>query len=105
MEESRSKHTISIHTPFRALGTLGEADGPAAPAAEAGRAELAGAIGVWGHHRDAASCGHGARGNLAPGGGAAREAPAGDSAAGAADTYRGREGAQGGWPALISPTL
>lgn len=98
-------HSVLWGQGCRWPGILGKADRPAASAAEAGRAGLAGSTGVGSHHCDAATRGHGARGNLAPRGGAVREAPAGDSAAGAADTYKGREGTQGGWRALISPTL
>lgn len=88
----------------RRPGTLRKADRPAAPAAEAGGAGLAGGTGVGRHHRDAASGGHGARGNMASRGGAACEAPAGDSATGAADACGDRGDTEGEWPALTSPT-
>ena len=96
MKDSGSKHTIffffSIHTPFCAGGMQAEplplckTDRPAAPAAEAGGAGLTGDAGVGRQHCDAAPGGHGARGDLAACGGAIREAPTGDSTAGAADT-------------------
>lgn len=90
MENSRSKHTFPFTHHLCTYGrrwpqTLCKADRPAAPTTEAGGARLAGGAGVRRHHGDAAPGGHGARDNLAPRGGAAREAPTCDSAAGAAD--------------------
>lgn len=102
----RSKHTFSTHAPSAPsapsapgkrgrLCTLRKANAPAAPAAEAGGAGLTGGAGVRRHHRDAAPGGHGARHNLASRGGATREAPTGDSTAGAADACGERGDTEG----------
>lgn len=109
MEGSGSKHTFSIHTPFRARGTqagprtLGKADGPT-PAAEAGDAALTGGAGLGHHHCDAAPNGHGARGNLAARGGAIHEVPQ-VTPPRELLTPVGREGTgRAEWPVVMSPT-